>query len=370
MYKDNLKQCLKDVREHMQADFVLLLNPIHIYYYTGFMSEPHERFYCLLMNVQSEETALFLPSLDVEAAKQVAKVDQFIPVADGEDGFHVLKHYLEDTDIRFAVEKEDMSVAFYERLIQHFQEGSIVNVTPVIEKARLKKSPQEMEKTKRAIEITEKALEETLRHIQIGMTELSVKALLEYELKNHGAEQIAFDTIVLSGKNSALPHGVSSDKRIDKGDILLFDFGIYVNQYCSDITRTFIVGHAGKEVREMYETVKKANEAAITAVEVGKPLKDIDLAARKVIEQAGYGAYFSHRVGHGLGLDVHEAPSIHDQNEAKITKGLLFTIEPGIYIPEIGGVRIEDDIYVDAEGDVQVLTSYEKKLTILLEEDE
>lgn len=194
------------------------------------------------------------------------------------------------------------------------------------------------------------------------MTELTVKALLEFELKRLGAEQMAFDTLVLSGQNSALPHGVSSDKQIEQGDFLLFDFGVYVEQYCSDITRTFIVGEASVEQKLIYETVRKANEAAIAVVQTGALLKDVDLAAREVIEQAGYGQYFTHRVGHGMGLDVHEAPSVHHENEREIERGLLFTIEPGIYIPGMGGVRIEDDIYVGSDGTVDVLTSYTKEL--------
>ncbi len=142
----------------------------------------------------------------------------------------------------------------------------------------------------------------------------------------------------------------------------MFDFGVTVNGYHSDITRTFLVNQGTKEQIAMYETVKEANERAIRAVKVGRPLKEIDLAARNFIAQKGYGNYFTHRIGHGLGLEVHEPPSLHEQNDMPVQKGMLFTIEPGIYIPDLGGVRIEDDVYVNEAGEIEVLTTYPKEL--------
>jgi len=358
MYQEKLK-ILKELKH--EVDLILLMNPTNIYYVTGFMSEPHERFYCLLIDVENNETTLFLPSLDEQAANGLAQVDKLVAVADGEDGFAKLTSYV-NKDAKLAIEKDFVTVSDYEQLLQVFEYKTFENTTPFIEKVRLKKSTDEVAKTKRAIAITEEALAKTLPQIEVGMTELAVKALLEYELKRLGAEQIAFDTTVLAGENSALPHGVSSHKQIEQGEFLLFDFGVYVDQYCSDITRTFIVGQSTEEQKLIYQTVKQANEAAIATVQLCAPLKQVDLAAREVIEQAGYGEYFTHRVGHGMGLDVHEAPSLHHENEAEISSGLLFTIEPGIYLPKIGGVRIEDDVYVCDDGSVDVLTSYTKDL--------
>lgn len=344
------------------TDLILLMNPTNIYYYTGFMSEPHERFFCLSIDRKKQKTTLFLPTLDEGAAQAVAEVDQLVRVADGEDGFAKLASVL-DLDIkRLALEKDYMTVGTYEKLLDVFTNSEILDVTPFIEEARLHKSVDEIKKTKRAIAITEAALENVLPKIVVGMTELEVKSLLEYELKKLGAERIAFDTLVLTGKNSALPHGVSADSKIAKGDFLLFDFGVYLDEYCSDITRTFVIEEATAEQEKIYQIVKEANEAAIAAVKLGQPLQKIDLAARTVIEAAGYGDYFTHRVGHGLGLAVHEAPSIHHENRDTISPGLLFTIEPGIYVPELGGVRIEDNIYVHENGEVEVLTSYPKGL--------
>jgi|SRR5699024_1093183 len=358
MYQENLIKLRDSAHE---SEVILLMNPINIYYVTGFMSEPHERFYCLLIKVKTKETILFLPSLDEQAASGVAQVDKLIPLADGEDGFAKLAMQVNEY-AKVAIEKDYVTVSAFEELLKIFADKSFVDITPFIEEARLNKSEAEINKTRRAIAITEAALEKTLPQIEVGMTELAVKALLEFELKRLGAEQMAFDTLVLAGENSALPHGVSSDKKIEHSDFLLFDFGVHVDQYCSDITRTFIVGAASDEQKLIYETVKKANEAAIAAVKIGAPLKTVDLAARKVIEEAGYGEYFTHRVGHGMGLDVHEAPSVHHGNEAEIKAGLLFTIEPGIYIPKIGGVRLEDDVYVRSDGTVDVLTSFTKDL--------
>src|SRR5699024_8710667 len=174
-----------------------------------------------------------------------------------------------------------------------------------------------------------------------------------------------FSTIVLSGEKSALPHGVPGDRKIQQGDFLLIDFGVIIDGYCSDITRTFVIGEASEKQTEIYHIVLEATNAGIAAVQAGVPLKEFDIAARKVIQDSGYGEYYNNRVGHGLGLEVHEEPSVHGKNEESAEKGLLFTIEPGIYIPEFGGVRIEDNVYINEDGKAEVLTSFPKELKTL-----
>ncbi|MGO4275154.1 M24 family metallopeptidase, partial [Paenibacillus sp. TAF58] len=160
----------------------------------------------------------------------------------------------------------------------------------------------------------------------------------------------------------SLPHGKPGAYSIQENDFLLFDFGVYAGGFCSDITRTFLIGEGTKEQETIYETVLAANLAAIQAVAVGTPYGVIDQTGRGVIEAKGYGAYFNNRIGHGLGLDVHEDPSINGENEMLIEPGHVFTIEPGIYMPSLGGVRIEDDVCVQPNGKVEVLTHYPKQL--------
>ncbi|MOA18746.1 putative peptidase [compost metagenome] len=169
---------------------------------------------------------------------------------------------------------------------------------------------------------------------------------------------------MLSGEKTALPHGVPGTRILRHGDLVMFDIGVYADGYASDITRTFALGELTKEQVNIYNTVLEANKAAIRAINPGVTFASIDKAARDVIEEAGYGSYFIHRLGHGLGIDVHEFPSVHGKNDTLLSEGNVFTVEPGIYVPGVGGVRIEDDCLVTADG-VEVLTSYPKELIYL-----
>lgn len=170
--------------------------------------------------------------------------------------------------------------------------------------------------------------------------------------------------MVLAGVKSALPHGTPDDTRIAEGELLLFDLGVYADGYASDITRTFAVGEVSEELCNIYASVLNANLLAIEAAREGVAFGSLDRIARESIEASGYGLYFNHRLGHGLGMDIHEYPSVHGRNEDLLRAGMVFTIEPGIYVPAVGGVRIEDDVLVTPDG-VDVLTSYPKQLTII-----
>lgn len=361
MYETRQKRLMNYVQSELKVDVALIIAPINIYYYTGFHSNPHERFFMLAVNAKQEKTTLFLPSLDKQAAQNAAHVNKFIAMYDNENAYEKFAEHLGAAS-SFAFEKNDVTVSQYEQLKTYYPQASFTDVGRFIQSERLNKSVSEIEHVKRAIKITEQGLENTLPKIERGMTELEVKAELEYQLTVLGSEGLAFDTIVLSGEKSALPHGRAGERILQDGDFLLFDFGVFVNGYCSDITRTFLIGEGTKEQVAMYETVLAANKAAIARVKIGDPLKYIDLAARELITSRNYGEYFTHRIGHGLGLDVHEEPSIHHENEEIVERGLLFTIEPGVYVPGVGGVRIEDNLYINEDGEVDVLTSYPKEL--------
>src|SRR5699024_5069414 len=192
-----------------------------------------------------------------------------------------------------------------------FSNIKIESIDSFIAKERMRKSKAEIEQTKKAIEITEQGLAHIVNFVQVGMTEIEIKMELEFYLQSLGAEKMAFDTLVLTGENSALPHGVSGLRKVQKGDFLLFDFGVTVNGYHSDITLTFIIDSGTQEQQNIYETVKEANERAIQAAKEGNQVKHIDIVAREYIESHNYGKFFTHRTGHGLGLEVHEEPSIH-----------------------------------------------------------
>lgn len=361
MYTERVKR-LEERLTTKQCELAFITSPIHIFYYTNFLSEPHERFFAYVYDQTKEKSYLFLPTLDYDKAKSLAKVDELIPVSDVENGYEKMKATLGRNFSSIAVEKETMTLAELDRLQAVFSNLNLLQIDNFIIEERMNKQATEIEQVKKAIDITEQGLEHIVQFVKPGMTEMEIKQELEFKLFSLGAEQMAFDTLVLSGKNSSLPHGTSGNNEVKEGDFLLFDFGVTVNGYNSDITRTFIVGEASEEQKVIYDTVKRANEDAILKVKVDVPLKEVDLAARNVIEKANYGKYFTHRVGHGLGLEVHELPSIHSENNELMRKGMLFTIEPGIYVPDLGGVRIEDNIFINESGKAEVLTTYPKQL--------
>jgi Xaa-Pro dipeptidase len=212
--------------------------------------------------------------------------------------------------------------------------------------------------------LSEEALDNLLAWVEPGMSERMIAAKLSVELEAHGSQGHAFTPLVQTGPNSALPHGFLSDRILQRDEFLLIDYGGRYENYPADITRTFCIGTPSEEMQKIYDTVRRANEAAIQAVKPGVTCGEIDKAAREVIEEAGYGQYFIHRTGHGLGLEGHELPQIAAGVEERLQPGMVFTIEPGIYIPNLGGVRIEDNVAVTDSG-VDVLTSYPKQLEIV-----
>ncbi|MGI5936914.1 MAG: M24 family metallopeptidase, partial [Oscillospiraceae bacterium] len=197
-----------------------------------------------------------------------------------------------------------------------------------------------------------------------GLTEREIAAELTYRMLKYGGEGNSFDPIVVAGKKSSMPHGAPGDEVIQKGDFVTMDFGCVKNGYCSDMTRTVAVGGASGEMRRIYEVVLAAQEAGISAARAGVPGEEIDSAARKVIEEAGYGSYFGHSFGHSLGLEVHETPNAAPKAKAEMPEGAVISAEPGIYIPSKFGVRIEDTLYLTGQG-AENITKAPKELIIL-----
>jgi Xaa-Pro aminopeptidase len=220
----------------------------------------------------------------------------------------------------------------------------------LVETLRERKDPGELSLIEAANGIATRALDRAMREVKAGMSELAVAGVLEKALRDEGSEGFPFPSIVASGPRSALPHARSSSRRIESGDFLLLDFGAEFNGYCADVTRTFVVGRAGTEQREIYDIVRAANESAARRVRAGMTGRDADAIARDYIEQRGYGDLFGHSLGHGLGLEVHEAPRLAKSAEGALAEGAVVTIEPGIYRPGWGGVRIEDDVFLGPGG--------------------
>jgi Xaa-Pro dipeptidase len=229
---------------------------------------------------------------------------------------------------------------------------------------RARKTPDELDAMRRAIAISERALARLMDEIAPGQTEVQIAARLTALMSEEGAPGVAFDTTVQVGANTAYPHGIMGDRPLERGQFLIIDFGARVDGYPADITRTFCLGAATPEMERIYNTVLSANIAAKAAAYPGARMGDVDKAARDIIAAAGYGEYFIHRTGHGLGLDMHEPiPQIAAGVEETLDVDMVFTIEPGIYLPGVGGVRIEDDVVVTARG-IDVLTSYPRQLVV------
>lgn len=344
-------------------DLLLITDPKHVYYLTGFACHPHERFLGLLL-ARGEEPLLMVPALDGDAAAAASSVSRIVTHQDTDNPYELLRKQIPGSIGTIALEKDQLTVSRYEQLQQFLPARSYKDAGQVLREMRVRKSDDEITKMKRAVILVEDVLSQGLKQVKVGMREIELVAELDYLMKRLGADGPSFDTMVLSGTNTALPHGVPGLRQIEQGDLLMFDLGVFAGGYASDITRTFAVGHINAEQERIYNTVLAANEAAILAVKPGVTYASIDHAAREVIDKAGYGPAFLHRLGHGLGMDVHEYPSVHGLNEDLLQTGAVFTIEPGIYVPGIGGVRIEDDVHVTEHG-VEVLTSFSKQLTVI-----
>jgi Xaa-Pro aminopeptidase len=231
----------------------------------------------------------------------------------------------------------------------------------LVETLRERKDPTEIACIAKAADVATSALERTLPQVHAGLTELAVAGILERELRNAGSEGFAFPSIVASGPRSALPHAHSSARELESGDFLLMDFGAVVDGYCSDLTRTVVIGRASDEHRAVYDIVRVANQLGAAGVRAGITGRDADALARDYIERAGFGPLFGHSLGHGIGLEVHEAPRLARTSEGVLAEGAVVTIEPGLYRPGWGGVRIEDDVVLDASGP-RLLTNFPREL--------
>ncbi|MFS0554213.1 M24 family metallopeptidase [Brevibacillus sp. 179-C9.3 HS] len=348
--------------ESNKLDALLITHPKNVYYFTGFLSEPHERFMGLVL-VRGESPFLFVPLLDGDKAQEACQ-SQSLPIYthdDSQDALTVLQHLLPTPLSHIGVEKNHLTAKTYEALVAMVHATEAVDVGELLCNIRVEKDETEIATIKRAIWVMEESLRRTLPLICVGMTELDVVAELEYQMKKLKAQGPSFSTIVLAGERAALPHGDPGNRVIQAGEVLLIDAGVYVDGYVSDLTRTFAVGQLRADLLDMYDTVLQANLAGIQAVRPGAPIADVDLAARAVIADRGYGEFFINRVGHGIGLELHEAPYVHSQAAGELIPGMVFTIEPGIYNKKIGGIRIEDNVLVTKDG-VEVLTSFPKEL--------
>src|SRR4051812_11585917 len=249
----------------------------------------------------------------------------------------------------------------FQRLLEHGSRWQWRPTLDLVETLRERKDAAEVELIRQAAGVATRALERTFTQVRVGMRETAVAGVLEKALRDEGSEGFPFATIVASGPRSALPHAHSSVREIERGDFLLLDFGAEIGGYCADVTRTAVVGRASEEQRGFYDVVRVANERASANVRAGMTGRDADALARDYIQQRGFGDLFGHSLGHGLGLEVHEAPRLAKTADGALAEGAVVTIEPGIYRPDWGGVRIEDDVHLGPDG-ATILTHFDREL--------
>ena len=268
---------------------------------------------------------------------------------------------LKSKRIKMGFESEHVNFKVFQRLQDLLPDCLLVPVDRIVDALTIKKDSEEIENIKKAAEITDLVFSEVLDIIQPGLVELDLAAEIEYRMKGFGSSSPYYETIIASGRRAALPHGIASNKKIQKGDFVTMDFGAVVDGYTADLTRTVMVGKANAKQKEVYSLVLKAQQRAVDKVMPGIKACDLDKVARDIIDKGRYGKYFGHGLGHGIGLLVHDNPAVNPTNQIPLEAGMVITIEPGIYIPNWGGVRIEDDVLVTLKG-YRVLTHSERNL--------
>jgi len=258
-----------------------------------------------------------------------------------------------------------LTVSFHRALSKRLEEGTRLHpMEEEIKLLRMVKDEEELALMRKAIQISSDAFQHALKTLKEGTLEEEIAFEMEFHMKRNGADALGFDIIVASGKRSALPHGRASQKRVERGDFILFDFGSRFQGYHSDETCTVICGPPTSEQKTIFQLVKEAHDKAVALVRPGIPIHELDAAARDHIRNCGYGDYFGHGLGHGVGLAVHEDPTINAENKNVLQEGMVFTIEPGIYVPNLGGVRLEDMVRVTSRG-AEVLTYLSKDLFVI-----
>ncbi len=345
---------------------VALLPGANLFYYTGLPAQVSER-PTVAFVPSSGQLAVLLPELEAPAARWHLPGNVRLFTYRDEEGheqaFYQAAEELELEGKSIGVEFLTMRLLEARRIEQAAPGCRLFAVEPWLPPVRMRKKDVEIDCMRRAVGIAERAMQRLLdaKAIQAGRSELEIAADLQIALLQEGAQGEAFSPIVVAGPNSASPHASPSDRPLESGELVVIDWGAVYRGYRSDITRTFVLGPPTPEMERIHDAVLSANMAGRLAARPQMPAQEVDRAARRVITRSGYGQYFIHRTGHGLGLETHEPPYIVEGNQELLEAGMTFTVEPGIYVPGAGGVRIEDDIVVTDDGS-ETLTTLPREL--------
>lgn len=349
---------LQRIRQKMQQngiDVFLVTKPENKYYLSGFEST---HYYIV---ITLDESYLLTDFRYLESAQNMQELFEIKKL---EASFTIFDFLAKYDKIVLAIEGDHLTYHEYNMLLKNFSNKDIVDAREILDSMRMIKDKNEIRHIQKAAEIADEAFMHILDFIAPGKTEQEIGLEIEYYMKRKGASDLSFETIVASGERSSLPHGTATERIICNGDMITIDFGCIVNHYCSDMTRTIAVGFASNEQRDVYEVVKKAQLKALEKVRAGMSTTDVDKIARDVITDEGYGDYFGHGLGHGVGLEVHELPRLSPTYQNELAEGMVVTIEPGIYLPQKYGIRIEDLIVINDQSIIN-LTSSSKDLIIV-----
>ncbi len=334
----------------------------NIYYFTGMRHSEGS------LLITAENAYLFVDFRYAEAAQKLVTSAKVVNSTERDED--ICKACIENGVTLLSLEARNTNVLQYNRLVNLLTKRISIKIEcdggfdMAISNNRMIKTPDEIEKMQTAQNITEKALTEVLNDLKPGVTERAIAVRLEYLMKLYGAEDVSFDLITITGENTSLPHGVPGDRVVKDGDFFTFDIGAVYEGYHSDMTRTFGIGHISEKQKEVYNIVLKAQMAALETIRDAVFANQVDAAARDIIKAAGYGEYFGHATGHGVGLEIHEAPTVSPKGTRLLSPGMVITDEPGIYIPGEFGVRIEDMVLVE-HGGHRNFASFTKDLTII-----
>ncbi len=326
-----------------KSDGILITSPHNMQYFSGFSGGEGA------LLVTPQKAVLFTDSRYTEQAEKECKDTEVVEAANWQTEVCNKTESLKT----LMFEDKHISAVTYLKLTEKLS-ASLVPAEETLEDIRIVKTQAEIEVMAKAEEILCRTFEKMLDFIKPGITEKQLAAEIGYNMRTMGADGTSFDTIAISGERTSLPHGTPTDKEIAVGDFVTMDFGCKLNGYCSDMTRTVVVGKANPKQKEIYQIVKEAQLTGLDAIKSDTLAKDADSAARDLIEKAGYGEYFRHALGHGVGLLIHEKPTLSPKSEQVLDENMMVTCEPGIYIPGFGGVRIEDMVVVKKDGNINL----------------
>jgi len=348
VYESRVQLCQRLMSEK-GIDALFLAPGPNMYYLSAFLEEPSERLLTLILP-HSGEPLFVVPELYEDHVRSVSWVEDYISWKDPEDPNSVLSAALKQLQVSLRVVGVDtrMWSRFLLMLLAAAPNARFADAASVMSSLRIRKSRQEIELMKSSAEIADATFMEAVKGFRHGMREHEMAAKIMYELRRLGADGMAFEPVVGSGPNAAHPHYRSGHRELRRGDLVVLDFGCLYRGYNSDVTRTVAIGDCDAERKRAYSIVQSAQEEACEKAASGMEAQSLDKVARDIVESAGYGQFFIHRMGHGIGLEIHEEPYIVAGNSMKLENGMTFSIEPGIYVPGQYGVRIEDIVVIEA----------------------